>query len=169
MSQVLVPQPPNTPQALTQKPREEGQLEKESVGIQIISVKSKIRSISIGKSGRESRDFEDRPFDFDVSLTESTRTKDTLTVNYSFAFGRHSSGQVCKILGSAVVRFSGFNPGSDFHYLGNDFTNEIAVEIFRKNYELVYLLHHSLAMDAPSPWITQDVSLSSHNQLNFER
>jgi len=30
----------------------------------------------------------------------------------------------------------------------------------------VYLLHESLGMDAPSPWITQEVSLSSRNGVD---
>jgi len=64
------------------------------------------------------------------------------------------------------VRFSQFNPSREFHALGDDITNEIAVEIFRKNYEAVYLLHESLGMDAPSPWITQEVSLSLRNSVD---
>ena len=61
------------------------------------------------------------------------------------------------------MRFSRSGSWRDFQALGDDITNEMAVEIFRKNYEAVYLLHEALGMDAPSPWITQEVSLSSHH------
>jgi hypothetical protein len=151
---------------LIQSPKEEAQLAKSALGIRIVSVESRIDGIFISTTGRDSRAFGDRPFDFDVDLSESGRAEDSLSVRYAFTFGRPSCGQVCKMSGKALVRFSQFNPGKDFHTLGNDITNEIAVEIFRKNYEAAYLLHDALSMDAPSPWITQGVSLSSRSQAD---
>ncbi len=149
---------------LVQKPTEEAQVAEASLGIRILSVESKIDSICLTAAGGRVIASGPRPFDFDVELSEEARTQDSLSVRYSFTVGRPSSGQVCKVSGKAAVRFSQFNPESDFHTLGNDISNEIAVEIFRKNYESVYLLHAALAMDAPSPWITQDVSLSSRSR-----
>jgi len=150
---------------LVQRPREGVQLADDSHEVRIASVESRIVSISLTKVEREARGLESKPFDFDVDLSESARTEDTLSVRYSYTFGRPPSGQVCKVSGTALVRFSQFNPTSDFHTLGNDITSEMAVEIFRKNYENVYLLLDALSMDAPSPWITQDVSLSSRDQI----
>jgi hypothetical protein len=150
--------------ALVQKPREVGGEANEGVGIRIVSVESRIEGISLSAAGGSRHASGTRAFDFDVSLSESARTEDTLSVRYLFTFGK-PSGQACKVRGTALVRFSQFNPSRDFHTLGNDITNEMAVEIFRKNYEAVYLLHEALAMDAPSPWITQEVSLSSRNSV----
>lgn len=149
---------------LVQKPREEGERSEAGQGIRIVSVESRIDSISLTKAGGDQKAPGGRPFDFDVDMHESVRTEDTLSVKYAFTFGRPSSGQVCKITGGALVRFSQFKPDRDFYSLGNDISNEIAVEIFRRNYEVVYLLHGAMAMDAPSPWVTQDVSLSSRSQ-----
>ncbi|HVB95431.1 MAG TPA: hypothetical protein VND41_02365 [Nitrososphaerales archaeon] len=154
---------------LVQRPREQAQPADASQGVRILSVESKINSISLTKTDRDVHPLERRPFDFDVDLSESVRTEDTLSVRYSFTFGRPSSGPVCKVSGTALVRFFQFNPTSDFHTLGNDVTNEMAVEIFRKNYEAVYLLHDALSMEAPSPWITQEVSLASRNQIVAEQ
>jgi len=151
---------------LLQEPREEAQLARDDLGVRIVSVESTIDAISLSAPERNRRDSEPRSFDFDVDLSESARTEDHLSVRYSLTFGRPSSGQVCKVSGKAVVCFSGFNPSRDFNALGDDITNEMAVEIFRKNYEAVYLLHDALAMDAPSPWITQGVSLSSRNNAS---
>jgi hypothetical protein len=149
---------------LIRRPKEEAQVAKTTAGIQIVSVDSRIDRVSISTAGKDCRASGDRPFEFDVDLSETGRTEDSLSVRYAFTFGKPSSGQVCKISGRAVVGFSQFNPGRDFHTLGNDITNEMAVEIFRKNYEAAYLLHDALLIDAPSPWITQGVSLSSRNQ-----
>jgi hypothetical protein len=150
-------------QMLLQKPREEARVGKADLGIRIVSVTSTVNKIFLSRPGGDLRASVAKPFEFDVDLNESARTENSLTVRYSFTFGRPLAGQVCKITGKAVVRFSQFNPAKDFHYLGNDITNEIAVEIFRKNFESVYLLHDAMMMEAPSPWITQGVSLSSHS------
>jgi hypothetical protein len=151
---------------LLQEPREEAQPARDDLSVRIVSVESTIDSISLSAPGRSNPGSEPRPFDFDVDLSESDRTEDHLSVRYSFTFGRPYSGQVCKVSGKASVRFSGFNPSRDFHALGDDITNEMAVDIFRKDYQAVYLLHEALAMDAPSPWITQEVSLSSRNSVS---
>ena len=147
---------------LVQETREEAQLAERGLGIRIVSVESRIDSISLTTSERKGRALDTRPFEFDADLKESKRTADSLTLKYSFAFGRPSAGQACKVSGKAVVRFSQFNPATDFHTLGNDISNEMTIEIFRKNYEAVYLLHEAMKVAAPSPWITQDVSLSLH-------
>jgi hypothetical protein len=145
---------------LVHEPREQAQLAKEGAGVRIVSVESRIDSVSLSAAERHRHGSESRPFDFDVAISESARAEDRLSVRYSYTFGRPSSGQVCRVSGTAAVRFSQFDPSRDFHTLGDDITNEMAVEIFRKNYEAVYLLHEALGMDAPSPWITQEVSLS---------
>ena len=146
-----------------QKPREEAALASPNLGVQILSVESAIQGISLAISGRGMHVPNASPFDFDVDLSESSRTQDSLNVRYFFNFSKPSLGQVCNINGTAVVKFSQFNPRSDFHTLGNDITNEMAVAIFRNNYEAVYLLLDAMKMDAPTPWITQEVSLSSRN------
>ncbi len=150
-------------QMLIHEPREEALPAASTERIQIVSVESRIDSISLSKVGPV-RTPEASSFDFDVDLNERGRTGGSLCLGYSFSFGKPSSGQICKISGEAVVRFSQFSTEKDFHYLSNDMTNGMAVEIFRKIYESTYLLHEAMDLDAPSPWITQDVSLSSRSQ-----
>ncbi|MGH9917671.1 MAG: hypothetical protein ACRD6W_02180 [Nitrososphaerales archaeon] len=150
---------------LLQEPREEARLAKDVLRVSIVSVESAIDSISLSAPEKCRRGSEPTPFDFDVYLSESARTEDRMSVRYSFTFGRPFSGQVCKVSGTATVRFSGFDPSRDFHALGDDVANEMAVEIFRRDYTTVYLLHEALAMEAPSPWITRQVSLSSRSSV----
>ena len=152
-------------QILVQKPIQDGEDGKAGLAIQIVSVQTTIDSISLMKAGREVKPSTKHPFEFDVDIDESARTKDSLSVRYSFTFGRPSAGQVCKVSGGAVVRFTRFNPSGEFQSLGEELTNEIVVAIFRKNFESVYLLHDAMKMEAPSPWITQDVSLSSRTEI----
>jgi hypothetical protein len=149
---------------LVQRPKEQAQVAEEDLAVRIVSVESRIGSISITNPGRDSQASGARAFDFEVDLSESGRAEDGLSVRYKFAIGRPSSGQACRMSGTAVVRFSRSGTGSDFHHLGNDVSNMIAVEIFRKEYEAVYLLHDALGIAAPSPWITQDVSLCPRNR-----
>lgn len=133
-------------------------------GVQVVSVDSTIDGISLCRPARDARSSEARPFDFDVELSESAWSEDTFSVRYRFRFGVPASGQACKVSGRAVVRFSQYNPVEDLQTLGSDVTNEMVVEIFRKNYEAVYLLHEALGMNPPTPWITHGVSLSSRSQ-----
>ncbi len=149
---------------LVQRPKEQAQVAGAKRGVGIVSVESRIDSISLSKTERDTHSTESRPFDFDVDMSELSRSQDGISVRYSFTFGRPASGRVCKVSGVALVRFSQFNPASDFQTLGSYATSEMAVEIFRRNYEFVYLLHDAVAMDAPSPWVTQDVSLSSRDK-----
>ncbi len=145
-------------QVLIQKPIDDSQPTISAGGIQILE--TRIDSISIRKAGTEAKALKGRPFDFEVSMNEKSRKGDTLRVVYSFSFGRQASGQICKMSGEALVRFTQFGSEKDYNYLGGDITNDLAIEIFRRNYESTYLLHEAMKMDAPSPWITQDVSLS---------
>jgi hypothetical protein len=112
---------------LVERPREEAQLPGGSQGVRIASVESRICGISLSRAERDTQAMDARPFDFDVDLSESARTEDTLSVRYSYTFGRPATGQVCKVNGTALVRFSQFNPADDFHTLGNDITSEMAV------------------------------------------
>jgi hypothetical protein len=153
-----------TSQIVLQEQRKNGEDVKAGLGIDIVSVQTTIHNISLMKAGREIKGLAKHPFEFDVDLDESGRTKDSLSVRYAFTFGRPSAGQVCRISGGAVVKFARFNPSREFQVLGDDLTNEIVVAIFRKNFEYVYLLHDAMKMEAPSPWITQDVSLSSRTE-----
>jgi hypothetical protein len=155
-----------TSQILVQKPRQDGEDGNADPGIRIVSVQTTIDSISLMKAGRDVKPSVKHPFEFDVDIDESARTKDSLSVRYSFTFGRPSAGQVCKVGGGAVVRFTRFNPSGEFQSLGEELTHEIVVAIFRKNFESVYLLHDAMKMEAPSPWITQDVSLSSRTETS---
>jgi hypothetical protein len=148
---------------LLQRPREEPLVAEADLRIRIVSVECRIDGISISSVSGGARGSKEE-FKFDVEMTESRRMKDSLAVKYSFTFGRPSSGQICKVNGEAAFKFSRLDPESDMHALGGEIDNEMAVEIFRKNFEVVYLLHDTLSLDAPSPWITQEVSLSSRGQ-----
>lgn len=152
-----------TSAVLVNKPRQDAQ-PRADAGVSILSVESKMDGIYLSRPERDARASETRSFDFDVELSESAWNEDTFSVRYSFRFGVPAYGQVCKVSGTAVVRFSQFNPVEDLQTLGSDVTGEIVVSIFQENYQAVYLLHEALGMKAPTPWITQDVSLSSRTQ-----
>src|SRR5690242_14787262 len=131
-----------------------------SLESRITSLESRIDKISIGKSALESHASQNDPFNFEVDIKEIGRTDDKLRVEYSFSFGNHSSGQMSRVSGVAVIGFSRFGPKTDLQSLGEHSTTQMAVEIFRKNFEPIYLLHTTLGLDAPSPWVMQSVRLS---------
>jgi hypothetical protein len=132
-------------------------------GVRIVSVACRVDGITLVGPKSSPRKGHGQ-FDFDVGMTELGRTKESLRLSFSFTIENASTGQTCRISGRAEVRFANFNPEGDLNTLGRDIDNEMTVEIFRANYESVYLLHDALGMEIPSPWITQDVSLSSRAQ-----
>jgi len=127
----------------------------------VLDVETTIENLSLSNIGKESRGPKGR-LDFDVDLNERGRTGDVLRVGYRLSFGRSSAGKVCRISGEAAVRFANLGQDAGLQSLGGEATNDMAVAIFRKNFEAIYLLHDALGVEAPSPWITQDVSVSSH-------
>lgn len=149
---------------LIARPSEEVEVLENELGIKIVSVESQIDGLSLTGPAGGPRPPGGGDFAFDVEMTETGRIKDGLSVKYSLAFGRPASGQTCRVSGRAILHFSRLDPKSDLHALGSEIDNEMAVEIFRMNYETIYLLHQSLAMEAPSPWVTHGVSLSSRTQ-----
>lgn len=140
---------------------QEGQDDAQGNPVRILSVDSKVTGISLSRAAEAEKPDKNQGFDFSVDLDEQARTGDTLRIRYSLMFGKHGDTQVCRVDGEADVRFSHFDRQTDMRMLGDDLTNEMVVEIFRRSYEPIYLLHHSLGVEAPSPWITRDVSLTS--------
>lgn len=107
------------------------------------------------------------PLEFEVELTEVNRISDGLRVKYAMRFGRTLSGEKCTVSGEAALHFASFNADALLDSIGGDITNDIATEIFRKNYETIYLLHSSMGLESPSPWITHDVSLSPSGEVSL--
>ena len=147
-------------QELLQKPKEELQPPEVIQEARIISVESRIDRISIGKTAHDSRGTRNERFNFEADIREEGLTDDTLRVKYGFSFGRPSDGRASQISGEAAIRFSHLGPNTDLRSLREYLNTQMAIEIFRKNFESIYLLHSAVGMEAPSPWIIQDVRLS---------
>lgn len=131
-----------------------------------ITVDSRIDKIAIADA-RSRRTARAEPLEFEVELTELNRISDGLKVKYTLKFGRTISGGLCSVSGEAALHFTSFNPEALLDSVGGDITNQIATEIFRKNYETIYLLHRSLGLEPPSPWITHDVSFSPAGEVGL--
>ncbi|MDG6914955.1 MAG: hypothetical protein JRM86_04100 [Nitrososphaerota archaeon] len=132
-----------------------------AVGSFVVGVDTRIQRVSLSRDAAGQGPAREGQFAFDVSMTETGRTRGSLSVSYTLSFGRQSTGQRCRIDGEAVFRLSGADKDSDIHAFGTEIDNEMAVAVFREDFETIYLLHQTLGVQAPSPWVTQDVSLSS--------
>lgn len=146
---------------LVNSPRQGAEAPETGLGLRIVAVESRIDKVAVSSPGRVTGWRDGGQFGFDVSMTEKARTRDSMSVKYTFSFGKKSNGQTCEVSGEAVFRFSGMHPSSDLHAFGNEIDNEMAVAVFRQNFETIYLLHQALGLQSPSPWVTQDVSVSS--------
>lgn len=145
---------------LVQRAKEEALLAIPQTEDRRVSIETTMDHISLNKPCGSPLGKKAGQFEFDVTLTESIQTAESLKVKYMLMLKRTAIGETCNVSGQAVLRFSGFGRDIELTSLGEEMMNEIAVEIFRKNYETVYLLHDAFGIEAPSPWITQDVFFS---------
>jgi hypothetical protein len=124
----------------------------------ILSVKPFLQGARFVR-GRPRPDSSELEFDFEVEMAETGRSVNELEVKFSFWIGKAVTGQRCELDGKAEVAFSHLTPSFDLQFLGEEQRQLIAIEIYRALYEMIYLLHATMGMDIPSPWILNDVSL----------
>jgi hypothetical protein len=125
----------------------------------IITVESSLHRIVMHKAEDTARHSFESVFGFDVEMTELARGDCSLSLAFVFTFGRKYPGQTCRMEGRAELHFAP-GAGSEMRQFGDEVDTDMAVQIFRNHYETIYLLHDALGIEAPSPWIVKDASVS---------
>ncbi len=148
-----------------QKTDDQNLVVRQDGALRIVNVVTRIDRVSVSSGPETLPRSSAQEFQFDVNMTESRRSKDSIKIEFNFTFGKQSTGQVCRIAGGAAFQFSQSVEDLDFSRLGEELENEMALGIFRSNYDTVYLLHETLGREAPSPWITHNAAISSREQL----
>ena len=100
-------------------------------------------------------------FEFEADMAETGRSDDGVQVRFSLSFGKMVTGQHCELEGRANFHFTHLDPRFDLRLLGTELQNDMAIELYRSYYDVIYLIHDTLGMDIPSPWIVHDVALST--------
>ena len=98
-------------------------------------------------------------FDLNADLKEVNREKTKLKFRYTLYLETFPAIQRAELEGDAEVESPLFESVEDLGSLDEGMFTDLAIEIYRKNYDVLYLVFESLGLEAPSPWIVKDVHL----------
>jgi hypothetical protein len=100
-------------------------------------------------------------FDLGADIKETETAKGRLRLKYTLYLDASPAVERAELQGEVVITSPAISPVTDLQALGDDKVSEIAMQIYRKNFETLYLLFESAGLVAPSPWLIQDVHLVS--------
>ena len=98
-------------------------------------------------------------YDLNVDVKQVSRKGPELKIRY--AIGIETFPAICRaeIAGFAVVTAETLAKEESLEDLGEGVLGDVALDIYRQNFEPLYLTLTSMGMDSPSPWLVKDVHL----------
>jgi len=98
-------------------------------------------------------------FDLGADIKELETTKGRLRLKYTLYVDANPAVERAELRGEVTITSPVISAVTDLQALGEDKISEIALQIYRRNFEMLYLLLESAGLAAPSPWLIQDVRL----------
>ncbi len=98
-------------------------------------------------------------YDLNVDIKQVSRNGPELKIRY--AIGIETFPAICRaeIAGFALVNAEMLAKDENLEDLGESVVGDIAVDIYRQNFEPLYLTLSTMGMDSPSPWLVKEVHL----------
>ncbi|MCS4540356.1 MAG: hypothetical protein HYU03_06685 [Thaumarchaeota archaeon] len=126
------------------------------VGFQVESTIDKVRvarlALGHGKVPRPS-------FDLGADLKELSREGNKLTVKYTLYLDTFPAVQRVELQGVATIRSPLISSQTNDVDVSETLLSEVALEIFRNHYDMIYLLFDSMRLPFPSPWVVKNIHL----------
>src|SRR5438309_631030 len=98
-------------------------------------------------------------FDLGADIKEIETTKGRLRLKYTLYVDANPAVERAEIRGDVTITSPAISAVTDLQALGEDKISQIALQIYRRNFEVLYLMLESAGLVAPSPWLIQDVRL----------
>lgn len=100
-------------------------------------------------------------YDLNVDIKQASRKGPELKLRY--AIGIETFPAICRaeIAGWATLNAETLAKEENLEDLGESVLGDVALEIYRQNFEPLYLTLTTMGMDSPSPWLVKDVHLVS--------
>ncbi|MEM3186096.1 MAG: hypothetical protein QXQ39_05370 [Conexivisphaerales archaeon] len=98
----------------------------------------------------------DVAYNLGAEFKERSNTKNSIDMFYRLAIESYPMAQRAEIEGTVTLEFPSFLQNS-VSALSDKLATDIAIELYRMNYETVYLVFESLGIKAPSPYMIKDV------------
>jgi hypothetical protein len=99
-------------------------------------------------------------FDLQVDIKQVSRNGPKLKLRYSIGIETFPLIYRAEIGGFALADAEMLAKDENLEDLGEGVLGDIALQIYRQNFESVYLTLSSLGLDAPPPWLVKDVHLA---------
>jgi hypothetical protein len=98
-------------------------------------------------------------FDLGADIKEVETTKGRLRLKYTLYIDASPAIERAELRGEVTITSPAISSVTDLQALGEDKISEIALQIYRRNYEVLYLTLETAGLVAPSPWLIEDVRL----------
>jgi hypothetical protein len=98
-------------------------------------------------------------FDLGADIKEVETSKGRLLLKYTLFVDASPAVERAELQGEVVITSPAISSVTDLQALGEDKISEVAMQIYRKNFETLFLTFESAGLQAPSPWLIQDVHL----------
>lgn len=98
-------------------------------------------------------------FDLGAEIKEIETAKGRLRLKYTLYLDANPAVERAELSGEVTITSPAISAVTDLQALGEDKISDIAMGIYAKNYEILYLTFQSAGLVAPSPFLIQDVHL----------
>lgn len=100
-------------------------------------------------------------FDLGADIKEVETAKGRLRLKYTLFIDANPAVQRAELQGEVIITSPAISAVTDLQALGDEKVSELAMMIYAKNYETIYLTFDTLGLVAPSPLLIQDVHLEA--------
>ena len=100
-------------------------------------------------------------FDLGADIKEIETAKGRLRLKYTLYLDANPAVERAELSGDVTITSPGITAVTDLQALGEEKISDIAMQIYKKNYETLYLTFQSSGLVAPSPHLIEDVHLVS--------
>lgn len=98
-------------------------------------------------------------FDLGADIKEVETSKGRLRLRYTLYIDANPAVERAELQGEVVITSPAISPVTDLQALGDEKVSEIAMQIYHRNFEVLYLAFESAGLCAPSPWLIEDVHM----------
>lgn len=123
--------------------------------IQCSLTKIKVSRLTFGHSTKMPK----VAFDLGADIKEVETAKGRLRLKYTLYLDANPAVQRAELSGEVIITSPAISAVTDLQALGEDKISEIAMQIYAKSYEILYLTFESAGLVAPSPLLIKDVHI----------
>jgi hypothetical protein len=98
-------------------------------------------------------------FDLGADIKEIETASGRLRLKYTLFIDSNPAVERAELEGDVTITSPAISKVTDLQALGEDKISAIAMAIYSRNFEALYLTFQSAGLVAPSPWLIQDVHL----------